>query len=75
MKPYELFQITRLAHLLEEVLAIIEHYQEEEVPVILENERNNDHHRQLILPLSDPHEPTRDYFEIPHHRHCPPGES
>ena len=71
MKPYELFQLSHLAQLLEEVSTIIGRYQEEALPVIVENEHGNDHHRQLVLPLADPHEPTRDYFDSPDHRRDP----
>ena len=60
MKPYELFQLSHLAQLLKEVSTIIARYREEELPAILENQRRNDHRRQLSLPLVGPDEPAQD---------------
>jgi len=62
MKTHELFQLIQFARLLKDVIPILGRLLEEEVPVIVAHENRNDLHRQLILPLADPGEPSRPYL-------------
>ena len=74
MKPYELFQFSHLAQLLQDVASIISRYQRDELPAILEDECHNDPHRQLLLPLPDPDDPDRHYFDSRYSRPPDPWE-
>jgi len=63
MKTDELFQLIDFVTLLKDVIPILGRFLEEEAPVIVADESRNDLHRQLVLPLVDPNEPSLPYFD------------
>lgn len=75
MNTHEFFQLLQFATLLKEVIPTLGHFLQEEIPVIVADEKHNDLHRQLVLPLADPDEPSRSYFDSKEHCHDPWGHS
>ena len=53
MKTDELFQLIHFATLLDQVIPLLGRLLEEELPSRVAEERHNDLHRQLVLPLAD----------------------
>ncbi len=47
----DFFQLMQFAQLLQEVIPILGRYMQEEIPVIVADQRINDDHRQMSLPL------------------------
>lgn len=53
MTTRELLQLIHFATLLDQVIPVLGRLLEEELPQIVADERHNDHHRQLTLPLAE----------------------
>ena len=58
MNSDELFQLIQFATLLDRVVPVLGRLLEEELPALVADERDNDLHRQLVLPLADLDEPS-----------------
>lgn len=66
MDTDDLFKISRLLELLDEVMPVLVRYHRETLPLILEHERAFDHHRQMSLPLHEPQQgrSCSDFLEV-----------
>jgi hypothetical protein len=53
MTTHEFLQLIHFSTLLDQVIPVLGRLLEEELPQIVADERHNDHHRQMTLPLAE----------------------